>query len=107
MTVRELLSRMTAEEFVEWKAFYKVEPFGDYRADLRAGMMTAPLLNIQMAPAHRKWRAHHWVLNTDPPKPQTPEEMKALLQALAGAFGKPSKAPQKSRRAGRRRGRNK
>jgi hypothetical protein len=28
MTVAELLSRMTAIEFAEWMAFYKLEPFG-------------------------------------------------------------------------------
>ena len=44
-TVRELKSRMTAAEFVEWMGFSLIEPFGDTRADERArGVMAMALV---------------------------------------------------------------
>lgn len=46
MTVGEMLSRMSAAELTEWMAFYKLEPFGDERADLRAGVVAATIVNV-------------------------------------------------------------
>ena len=40
-TVQELQAVMTAKEFAEWKAFDKLEPFGDERADIRAAVLGA------------------------------------------------------------------
>lgn len=43
-TVRELKSRMTAAEFVEWMGFSLLEPFGGQREDDRArGVMAISL----------------------------------------------------------------
>lgn len=36
---------MDARELAEWRAFEKLEPFGDGRADLRMGISTAAILN--------------------------------------------------------------
>lgn len=47
-TVAELQQRMGAGEFAAWLAFYQVEPFGEMRADLRAGMLATLTAN-----AHR------------------------------------------------------
>lgn len=48
VTVGELQRRMSASEFEEWKIFYQLEPFGELRADLRAGTIAAITAN-----AHR------------------------------------------------------
>lgn len=48
MPVRELLSRIGSDELTEWMAFYQLEPFGDFRADFRSGVMAATFAN-----AHR------------------------------------------------------
>lgn len=45
MTVAEMLARMSSVEFSEWIAFNAIEPLGDERADLRAGIITAVLAN--------------------------------------------------------------
>ncbi len=38
---------MSEREFQEWRLIYdKLDPFGEYRADLRTGTMMAPLLNF-------------------------------------------------------------
>jgi hypothetical protein len=45
MTVRELLQRIDSAELTEWFVFDKLEPFGDPRADLRNGILTAAVIN--------------------------------------------------------------
>lgn len=37
---------MTASQFAEWYAFYQIEPFGEERADLRSGIISATLANV-------------------------------------------------------------
>jgi hypothetical protein len=45
MPVAEMLARMSASELAEWRAFDLVEPIGEPRADLRAGIVAAVLWN--------------------------------------------------------------
>lgn len=45
MTVRELLGRIDSRELSEWAAYYSVEPFGDFRSDLQAGIVASTLAN--------------------------------------------------------------
>jgi hypothetical protein len=46
MTVRQLLDVMDNDEMIAWMAYERIEPFGEERADLRAGINTATLINI-------------------------------------------------------------
>ena len=46
MTVQELLHRMSARELTEWMAYYSLEPFGEERGDMRAGIVASTLFNI-------------------------------------------------------------
>lgn len=46
MPVRELLERIPSYELSEWQAFYRVDPFGDQRADLRQGITSAIIANM-------------------------------------------------------------
>jgi hypothetical protein len=48
LPVRELLARIGSDELTEWMAFYPLEPFGDFRADLRSAIVASTLAN-----AHR------------------------------------------------------
>lgn len=43
--MRELLSRIGSDELTEWMAFYQLEPFGDFRADFRSGLLAATIAN--------------------------------------------------------------
>ena len=49
MTARELLQRMGSDELSEWMAFYQLEPFGDYRADYRSGVVASTFANAHRA----------------------------------------------------------
>jgi len=46
MPVAELAARMTAQEFVEHWTDYRLNPWGEQRNDLRAGMIASMLFNI-------------------------------------------------------------
>lgn len=41
-----MLARMSSREFHEWIAFYEIDPWGDQRADVRAGIIASTLANI-------------------------------------------------------------
>lgn len=41
----ELLSRISSRELSEWMAYYDLEPFGEERADLRAGIIASVTAN--------------------------------------------------------------
>lgn len=51
-TVGELLAVLSSEELTEWAAFYQIEPFGEYREDLRAGIVASTLANIHAKKGH-------------------------------------------------------
>mgnify|MGYP000046381597 CR=1 FL=1 len=54
MSVAELLSRISSRELSEWMAFYELEPFGDERADLRAGIVASTVANANRDPKKSK-----------------------------------------------------
>jgi hypothetical protein len=47
--VREMLARMGSDEFSEWLAFYQLEPFGDYRADYRSGVVASTFAEVRIS----------------------------------------------------------
>ena len=83
MHPEHLLQSLTARQFAEWQQFYMMDPFGDQRADLRAGIIASALSN--------RWRGKH----EQPLKPvdfmpyhkepeQTPEEIQRTLRSILG-----------------------
>jgi hypothetical protein len=40
------MSEMSSSEFTEWMAFAELEPFGEWRADLRAGIIASTIANV-------------------------------------------------------------
>ena len=51
MPVRELKHRLSSDEFRHWLAFYRLDPWGDMRADLRSAQIAALTANL--------WRGKH------------------------------------------------
>jgi len=96
MTVAGMLSQMSGAEFEEWRAYYRIEPFGEYRADLRSGMLASPLMNLILAHGgvSKKTKVKDWILDfSEEPKPAPPQDlstMKAVFKALADAGKKGS-----------------
>ena len=48
MTVGEMMQRMSHTEFLYWVAKHGIEPIGDSRADLRAGVVAAQVHNANI-----------------------------------------------------------
>ena len=44
---------MSYAEFRSWVSFYEEEPFGDYRADLRAGVIASTVVRVMSAKGTR------------------------------------------------------
>jgi hypothetical protein len=45
-TVDELAETLSYEEFLRWWDFYLVDPFGEWRADLRSGIVSSVIANV-------------------------------------------------------------
>ena len=41
-----MLAEITSRQFAEWMAYAKLEPFGEERADLRAGIVASTIANV-------------------------------------------------------------
>jgi hypothetical protein len=54
MTVDELLHRISSRELAEWQAYFRLEPFGEERADLRAAIIAATVANTARDPKRRR-----------------------------------------------------
>jgi hypothetical protein len=54
MTVGELLERIDSRELSEWQIYFDMEPFGEERADLRAGIVAATIANVNRDAKRRK-----------------------------------------------------
>ena len=54
MTVGELLDRISSRELSEWMAYAQLEPWGETRADLRAGIVASTVANTARDPKRRK-----------------------------------------------------
>lgn len=43
MTHAQMMNMMSASELIYWQAYSSIEPFGEWRADLRAGTIAAAI----------------------------------------------------------------
>ena len=84
MTVGELSNRMSSHELQEWIAYSLIEPFGEWRADLRAGIVASTIANVNRGKGRRAYKATDFMPFERPQrKAQTPEEMKAVAHRVA------------------------
>lgn len=87
MTVRELLARIDSLELAEWMAFYGLSPFGDERQDLQAGIVACTIANANSSKGKAFQPIDFMPYAEDNNKEQTSNEMKALLNTMAGQDG--------------------
>jgi hypothetical protein len=62
-TIQELRAVLSYAEFQEWCLYYQIEPWGEDRADLRAGIVASTLHNV--------YAASGWVRTPPPGRPTT------------------------------------
>lgn len=54
MTVRELLTRMDSRELSEWMAYYSIEPWGQERDNVHAGIIAKAVYDVHQDPKKRR-----------------------------------------------------
>lgn len=80
-----MLRRIPLPTFYDWLEYANRKPFGEERADLRMGIATSTLLNIQLAKGERRTQPIDFMVFSDGHKrrtKQTPEQMSALLKGI-------------------------
>lgn len=85
-TVREMLDTMSSNELTEWQAFFKIEPWGEDRADWRSAQIAALIYtaNKGKRSPKREVRDFMWshINNKDERGVSDPDAMKALLMGM-------------------------
>jgi hypothetical protein len=82
-TLSELGRRMSAKEFNVWQAEYEIEPWGEERSDLRAGS----IVQAALMPHCKNVKFKDCVLNFEPPKKQTWQDMQKMCMSRTLALG--------------------
>lgn len=79
------VEQMPASRLVEYMAAYQISPWGDERADLRAGYVAATQYNVNRQRGQRSLKVSDFVPDFKPKKKQTAKEMEMLFDLFATA----------------------
>lgn len=86
--MEELLHRISSRELTEWMAYYQLEPWGEERADLRAGIIAATVANAARDPKKRRrpFRPEEFMPKFDRRR-QSWQEQLQLVEIINAALG--------------------
>ncbi len=68
----------------EWDAYSRIEPFGQVRADIRAGIISAVIANSNRTKKNRAYKYTDFMPNFDPPARQSWQQMQATIKNRYG-----------------------
>ena len=80
--MREMLARIDSYELSEWMQYYALDPFGTEREDLQAGIVASTIANANSGKG-KAFQPSDFMPYLDKNE-QTPEDMKTLLNTMAG-----------------------
>lgn len=84
-TIRELEARMSSREFSEWIAYSGIEPWGEDRADLRAGILASLTANINRGKGAKPFRPSDFMpYRNHDKKAEEVEDLKSFLRRKSG-----------------------
>ena len=90
MPVGRAQAEIDAAEFAEWMAYYSLEPWGQERGDLRAGIVASVIANTQRGKG-KAFTPQDFMPQFEAPKrkkkKQTPQEMQSILRLFTVASG--------------------
>lgn len=80
-----MLDRMSSHELTEWMAYASIEPFGEDRADLRAGMISSVIANTNRDPKKRAepYEPIDFMPFAEKPEP-TPDQLAGKIARMLG-----------------------
>ena len=76
MTVGELLARISSRELTEWALYAEMEPFGETRADLRAGIVASTMANLYQKKGSKALAPADFMPKFGPKEAKEPKEPK-------------------------------
>lgn len=81
-----MLAEMDSRELTEWAAYELVEPFGEWRDDLRSGIVASTIANALRGKGSRSFKPEDFIpeFGQAEEKRMSPEE---TIAAFAAAFG--------------------
>lgn len=96
-TVREAQQRCSPSEFLEWKGYYLLEPWGEWRADLRSGIVACVVANAH-ARKGNSYRPSDFMpkFGLEERRGQTEDEQRAAFSAFKSACGAVSSGNEKN-----------
>jgi Protein of unknown function (DUF4035) len=83
---------MDREEYLNWQAYFALDPFGEERADYRAGIIAATIANVHRAKGQKAFTPPDFMPRfggerTRGARPQTPAQMLAVFRMFTRAAG--------------------
>lgn len=89
------MSVLSSRQLSEWMAYDRLEPFGEERADLRAGVVASVIANVNRGKKGKAYSPQDFTLKfgeqeAEEPYKQSTEEMKKIMMGMAEAT-KPKK----------------
>jgi hypothetical protein len=79
---------MSSEEFVYWKAYAAIDPFGNVRSDLQTALLASTLANIHRGPKQQAYQLKDFMLNFQPRQRMTSATaQKEFFLAMTRATG--------------------
>lgn len=77
------VEQIPASRLIEYMAAYQIAPWGDERADLRAGYVAATQYNVNRQRGQKALKVSDFVPDFGPKKKQTAAEMEMLFDLFA------------------------
>ena len=81
-----LADRVTVWQLRRWAEYAEVEPWGESRADFRAGIIASTVANVNRGRGVRPFKPGDFMPRFEPRPPQTPQQMRAIFAAAARAW---------------------
>ena len=87
MSVKRAQTEIDAAELREWMAYYSLEPWGQERGDLRAGIIAATMANLKRGKSSKAFTPKDFMPKYDlpPRRKQTVDDVRNILRAFTKA----------------------
>ena len=80
-----MLSEITSAQFAEWMAYSRVEPWGEERADLRAGIVASTIANVNRGKDKKPYKPQQFMPDFEPVDEAT--RVQRMLESVRRSLG--------------------
>ncbi len=80
-----MLAEMTSQQFAEWLAYSRLEPWGEERADLRMGIVAQTIANANRGKNQKPYKPQDFMPSFEPVSDE--EQTARLLAKMRVALG--------------------